>query len=621
MRQFDLIAYSCKARMMISLGILVSLVVTIGTTARGDVPIAELTKWPIVVVAEPAPAEQYAAVQLKELLARATGSEMTIVTQSNMQNPGIFVGKAVNLQSVDLGEEVFRIKITNHRIDIAGGSPRGTLYGVYTFLEDEFGVRFLTPDDTQVPSASPGKSLKNADRVLRPRFAWRWSYYGSNAAHPEFASRLRNNAVTDRIELGGRSSWSLISHSVHQYVPVARFGKEHPEYFSLVDGKRRGFMKDDQFEQGGTQPCFTNPDVRRLIKEGILERLARTGQTSGNIAISQNDNTKYCRCDRCREIDERKESHMGALLTLVNEVGEVVRREHSGIFVGTLAYQFSRTPPRFLRPGPNVAIQLCSIEACQIHPLSDPMCPKNITFCKDLEGWGKICNNIYVWNYNTNFACYNAPCPNLDVIGPNVRFLAAHGVKGVFMQAAGNAQNTELCELRNYLISRLLWDPALDDRKIIEEFVTLYYGRAASKVRAYLSLIGETARQSGIHQGCFGSAAGYGINLVVAKRAIALLEEGINAAESTEIRKRVEKVLIGPKTVLIEPLARWVRSHNHQIASTPGLKAPVEAYAGIETELRDVFRLYGKHKVDRFAEWVSTQQVRATLPDRLFAGS
>ena len=442
-----------------------------------------------------------------------------------------------------------------------------------------------------------------------------------NMAHPEFAARLRNNAVTDRAELGGRSNWSLISHSVNEYVPVARFGKEHPEFFSLVDGKRRSFMRDDHFEQGGTQPCFTNPDVKALIINGVLGRLARQRQSGGNIAISQNDNQKYCRCDRCSAIDDREESHMGALLTLVNEAADVVAKEHPGVFVGTLAYQFSRTPPRSLKPHPNVAIQLCSIEACLIHALNDPGCPQNVTFCKDLEGWCRICEHVYVWNYNTNFACYNSPCPNLDVIGPNVRFLAAHGVNGIFMQAAGNAQNTELCELRNYLISRLLWDPTLDDHKLIDEFVTLYYGRAAAKVRSYLSLIGETARHSGIHQGCFGSAAGYGIDAAVARKALGLLEEGMVLAENDEVRRRVEKVSIAPRTVLIDPFARWVRQHNHQVAADPTFKAPPEVYSGIEHELREVFQLYERHGVDRFAEWVSMPQAKATLPAGVFAGS
>jgi hypothetical protein len=84
----------------------------------------------------------------------------------------------------------------------------------------------------------------------------------------------------------------------------------------------------------------------------------------------------------------------------------------------------------------------------------------------------------------------------------------------------------------------------------------------------------------------------------------------------------VEKVTIGPRTVLIEPFARWVRNHQHEITSgtQAHVKAPPEAYSGIETELREVFRLYDRHGVDRFAEWVSIPQVKATLPSSLFTG-
>ncbi len=609
---------SCGFLSQISLLMVVFLV--LDRPVRADLTVGQMTAWPIVVAADATPAERHAADELRDFIAQATGIRMEIVTARSPES-GVFLGKASRRKAEDLGEEDFRIIVADHHVEIAGGSPRGTLYGVYTFLEDELGVRFLTNDHTHVPHADSGQALKAVERVVRPRFRWRYSYYGVNMAHPELAARLRNNAVTDRAELGGRSNWSLISHSVNEYVPVAKLGTEHPEFFSLVDGKRRSFMRDDQFEQGGTQPCFTNPDVKALIINGVLGRLARQRQTDGNIAISQNDNQKYCRCDRCRAIDDREESHMGALLTLVNEAADAVAKDRPGVFVGTLAYQFSRTPPRSLKPHANVAIQLCSIEACQIHPLNDPGCPKNVAFCKDLEGWCRICEHVYVWNYNTNFACYNSPCPNLDVIGPNVRFLAAHGVNGVFMQAAGNAQNTELCELRNYLISRLLWDPTLDDHKLVDEFVTLHYGRAADKVRAYLTLIGETARRSGIHQNCFGSAASYGIDAAVARKTLKLLEEGMALAENDEVRRRVEKVSIAPRTVLIEPFARWVRQHNHQIVANPALKAPAEAYSGIERELREVFQLYERHGVDRFAEWVSMPQAKATLPAGVFVGS
>ena len=49
------------------------------------------------------------------------------------------------------GPEDLRIVIRDGNIAIAGGEPRGTLYGVYTFLEDCLDVRFLTADHTHIP--------------------------------------------------------------------------------------------------------------------------------------------------------------------------------------------------------------------------------------------------------------------------------------------------------------------------------------------------------------------------------------------------------------------------------------------------------------------------------------
>ena len=86
------------------------------------------------------------------------------------------------------------------------------------------------------------------------------------------------------------------------------------------------------------------------------------------------------------------------------------------------------------------------------------------------------------------------------------------------------------------------------------------------------------------------------------RRRSSLLDEGMALAENDEVRRRVEKVSIAPRTVLIEPFARWVRNHQHEIISTPGSKAPPEAYSGIESELREVFRLYERYGVDHFAE-------------------
>jgi hypothetical protein len=528
----------------------------------------DLRNWDIVVPARAAPAEQYAAEELQRLLGEAIGHTLPIIAEMELTRVGghLFVGAGTAMWAseagfavADLGEEDLRIRVAADAIAIAGGSPRGTLYGVYTFLEDAFGVRFLAPECTHVRRAARDARLSLGERVFRPRLRFRYAYYGDNHRDHAFATRLRNNALTREPRLGGRTAWDLINHSVSGWVPVQRLGAQHPEYFALVDGRRRADVPDDHSGGGGTQPCMTHPEVRRLILRGALAQLDKEPWRA-NVSVSQTDNQTCCRCEACAAIDVREESHMGALLTLVNAVADTVAELRPGVAVGTLAYQYSRRPPKTLRPRPNVAIQLCSIECCVLHPIDDPACPLNPSFCADLAGWGRICDQVYVWNYNTNFRDYLAPCPNLRVIGPNVRYFVANGARGLFMQAAGGARGTDLQELRNYLVSRLLWDPAADENALMDEFITLYYGAAADAVRSYIALIHDNARDRGLHRNCFGQAADYGLDDALIASGRALLEEGMRRAETEESRRRVDRIALGLERAALEPLMQEVQA-------------------------------------------------------------
>ena len=73
-------------------------------------------------------------------------------------------------------------------IAIAGGRPRGTLYGVYTFLEDYLGVRFLTADHTHVPAVGNWRKVGPLDRFYHPPLSFRWVAYEANYHYPDFAA-------------------------------------------------------------------------------------------------------------------------------------------------------------------------------------------------------------------------------------------------------------------------------------------------------------------------------------------------------------------------------------------------------------------------------------------------
>ena len=485
--------------------VLLTLCCPVGAVAPQGVDLAALDGWDIVIAADAIPSESFAAEEFQRYVAEATGRTLSIVTSRDRADRHVFIGPGKLMRNSKLGfavdefgPEDLRIVVRDRNVTIAGGRPRGTLYGVYVFLEDYLGVRFLTADHTHVPPVGQWRIVGPVDRFYHPPLEMRWSYYGEINRNPAFAARLRINAVDGDVKLGGRARQRLISHSFYRQIPSSTYGKEHPEYYCLRDGKRLAQVEDDAREN---EPCLTNPEVLRIVTESVLAEISAHPDVA-NVSVSQNDNAKYCTCPRCAALDQREGTPMGSLLTFVNAVADAVAEKHPDVKIGTLSYWYSRRPPATIRPRPNVQIQLCSIECCLIHPIDDPNCPKNIEFCRDMREWGKICDQIFIWNYNTNFHNYLLPCPNLRVIGPNIRYFVANNAKGVFLQAAGNANGAELSELRNYMISRLLWDPSLNDVHLMDEFLDLHYGPAAGPIREFIHRVHDKAEASSQHHNC-----------------------------------------------------------------------------------------------------------------------
>jgi len=533
---------------------------TYADLAQG-VDLAALQGWDIVIDDAVIPSETYAAHEFQHHVQQATGVRLPIKTKITHSNQHIFIstGKLMRESSAGFsidhfGPEDLRIIIRQNNIAIAGGRPRGTLYGVYTFLEDYLGIRFLTADHTHVPSIGKQQVVGPVDRFYHPPLEMRKNDSYDVTTNPAFSVRHRINTETDDPQFGGRTLMRLINHSFYKMIPWSKYGKEHPEYFALINGERKGNDKRDGW---GNELCLTNPDVLRIITHNVLDQLEKNPHL-GNISVSQNDYSKYhlyCRCPKCSAINEREGTPMGSLLTFVNAVADAVAEKYPHVKVGTLSYQYSRKPPKTIKPRPNVQIQLCSIQCCVLHPINDPECEKNVAFCRDLDNWKKICDNIYIWNYNANFSHYQIPCPNLRVIEPNIRYFVDNHAKGVFMEAARNTPAAELADLRNYIINSLLWDPTRNGEQLKNEFLELHYGPAANLIHRYIEMLHDRAEAGGKHPNTGGRASRFGLNSDDAQAGLDIFAEAIALAGDNEvIRARLEKLSICAYRVAIEPV-------------------------------------------------------------------
>jgi hypothetical protein len=490
--------------------------------------------------------ERYAAAEFARLFKAFTGKELLLDSTNSPSGKSILIGAAAAAAAGQpanpetMGEEGFAIDVASDKIAIYGGRPRGTLYGVYEFFEKYCRVRYLTHDHTFFPSAGkePDFQIKGCSYRYNPPFAFRWSYYGETNLHPAFAAQLHTNTVGGPEEFGGITGYRLVGHNVAYLVPPAVYGKEHPEYYALVNGRRVLEMQG-----GGPQLCMTNPDVLEIVVKATLDAIEKNPEIK-NFNVAQMDNSGYCTCEACAAIDAREESHAGATLAFVNAVAERVAKTHPEVLIGTYAYQYTRKPPKTIQARDNVLIQLCSIECCDFHAINDPSCSLNQEFCQDMNGWKEKASNIFIWHYNTNFRGYLLPFPNLRSIGKSVDYFANNNGRGVFMQAAGNGFSTELSDLRNYVMSRCLWKPGRDSWQEALEFCHLHYAESAQPIIDYLTFYHDLVDKKGKHPTCFSSEASLGIDAETVARMEGYFDQALALAQSDQVRSRVEKAAL-----------------------------------------------------------------------------
>ena len=474
------------------------------------------SEYRIVVAQEPPPSTRYAAEELQRFLEKITGAKLPIVTDAEAaQQREILVGRSSRLTGLgipidlpSLGKEGYVLRTVGSRLVIAGGEPRGTLYGVYDLLDDHLGCRWFTPQIERIPKTRQ-LMLPPLDERKTPVFEYRETYTWESY-DGDWMARNRLNGAGGRGRLlerqgirppvpelaarhGGsiRFGFGFFVHTLEKLVPAKQYIAAHPEYFALWKGRR----DPDQL-------CLTDENVIRLCTEAILAGM-RTQPEATVFSLSQNDNMKYCQCDRCKAIVEVEGTRMGPLLHLVNRVAEATDREFPDKIVETLAYQWSRQPPRNLRPRRNVVIRLCDIECCFAHPLAGGCTPGNTAFAADLQGWARQCDRLWIWDYTTNYAHYLAPLPNKRLLDDNIRMFAANHAAGVFEQGTYDTPDSELVALKAYLIARFLWNPRYDENRAMGEFLEAYYGAAATAIRSYIDLVHDYAEKQAIHVGIF----------------------------------------------------------------------------------------------------------------------
>jgi hypothetical protein len=507
--------------------------------AKGSIPLAVHGKRPysIFLSTEASPSERWAAEELQQHVEHMTGIQLPIDIGAGVpaSHRVIAVGQSAHLEQLGIeppGGESCLLATVGETVVIAGGRQRGTMYGVSILLE-KLGCRWFTSDVAHIPRIE-GLWLTEFHEVHGPAFEYREVFF-TEAQGKEWSARNRLNGHFHRLDesVGGRIVYMPFAHAYYDLVPPDRYFASHPEYFSLVQGRRRG---------DHAQLCLTNTDVLNLAVDQARQWLTTHPDVS-IVSISQNDSGGWCECAPCRQVvKEEGGAVSGLALRFVNQVAQRLAASHPTKMVDMLAYQDTADPPSTVRPVSNVQIRLCPIDACQAH--SYRSCIYNLRFRERLEQWSRIAAKLYVWQYSINFSHYLAPFPNYDELISDIPAFRRAGISGLFIEGGvSEGGGSDDAELRSYLAARLLWRPDTNTSVEIRGFMDAVYGPAAPLLWDYFAL-GQQEVRRGQHLWIDQNVDAPYLTSDFLKHGRALLGRAVLKTTSEAARRRVERHLL-----------------------------------------------------------------------------
>ena len=451
--------------------------VTTPGEADPTVPVPTKTLTAVSITSGDTPTEQLAAAELQKHLEikgvaiEPSGLPITLSVDQTLGDDCYRIEGSVNVSEEQRGEEY---------VNIIGGNGRGVFYGVVRFLEEYAGTRFFTYD-LETHTADPVTVPEAILIEYAPVFEYRSTSWTAMTTDPLFCVKSGVNGFVGGItdEMGGIITYGS-GLFVHTFGVLTETDYPYPGY--------------------APNPCLAlnTPEGQANLEKVInnVRAVLEKDPTVNIVSISQNDTEDHCECENCLAIEKEEGSPAGVLLRFINAVADDLAPNYPDLIIDTLAYKYTRKAPLITKPRDNVCIRLCSIECHFNHPLTTENCSVCSAFRYDLVEWSKICENIYVWDYTTDFSYYISFFPNLHVLRENMQFFADHNVKGMFEQGNGQGLSGEFGELRAYLLAKLMMYPYMTEEEYyahMDEFLAAYYGAGWKNIRSYIDQVSALA--------------------------------------------------------------------------------------------------------------------------------
>lgn len=476
----------------------------------------------LVLPDQPMDREAAAAKELQAYLKRISGAELPIVPPGDAA-PGkarVLIGRACPPDVM----QAIRAKTDNpDALAVFAGNNRVCLTGILTD-DDAAAERKAKAEDAALIAARKKRAPKETPPALEGGVAFaveelleqlgvRWFMPGEigtvvpqmktvrvedqqTLQVPSLRSR-QLQAVGDRdpeatlwenhMRIGGPRFPS--SHGAPGLEPTATLFKDHPEYGSLVNGKR-----------SSKQLCVSNPGVIAEVVKATKEHF-RANPGSPWIGMGANDGRGFCECPNCKALDGGDydpfghfESMTDRYVWFFNQVLKGIEDEFPDKQIAFYAYSVYNRPPVKVKPDKRIVPAVALITLCRFHGTGTPSCPEKDYERWVISEWCKLVPQVYWRGYWFNLADPGLPYFFVERVRKEIPAYKQAGLVGIRSESPPNWAGGGVPSL--YIACKLMWDDKADVDALMTDFYAKFFGPAAAPMRRYVEAI-EMAREKG----------------------------------------------------------------------------------------------------------------------------
>ena len=472
-----------------------------------------------IVTEQPVPVVEFAAKELQTILKQATGQDIPIVRKASEGKTSLILGdcpsaRAVGIDVSKLPDEGFRISRQGGSVFIAGQDDpsqdpakygwsqayrRATLSGVYDFLERFAGARFFFPGPygTVIPEKKGLFLPEKIEVVESPDMALRSYYEGKPKSYMTDQKPTYERAVEwQRLRLSENPV--NYGHGLMFLNLPERFGKTHPEYFALWNGKR---YSDPKLQFPG-QLCY-NSGVREEIYQDAKAYFTGKPASSRGMkywhksvangkyfCIMPQDSMHWCQCEECRKIatpenwltPEGRQAISNFMFRFTSEIANRLTQDGIQCYVTQMVYLPYDAIPDCDIPK-NVLLQVAVNGTDDSKPGPEGLDDRKSA--EKLRAWHrKTGTRVTAWTYAMGkHGTKNIPGVPQMMPREAGKFLVAYrdALDGVFWES--ETDRSLFNYLNFYIVAKMMWNSSLDVEAVLDDHYKSMFGKGAPMVK------------------------------------------------------------------------------------------------------------------------------------------